>query len=250
MTRICWILRSRRHYPQLLIDEARELYGIPNHLSDANKLYYGIDWSRDGIRFQGDDKGIYDVTLYRQTIIKDPTNVDGQDIAVPITRPDYIPPQEASDKIANAIYSVDGKLMRFPTLLGEFFNDGWQLYTGEEIFPADYWGREVCLYKDGEFLRVSVRSPNSDEYIALESTVVVDIRVQSDASYYFGGTTLELPKGVTIGSSFDEVMALFTGLEPSINMQGKHTKCNLQLNNIKITIELLDGQVSFIQIYE
>ena len=30
-------------------------------LSDANKLYYGIDWSRDGIRFQGDDKGIYDV---------------------------------------------------------------------------------------------------------------------------------------------------------------------------------------------
>ena len=42
-------------------------------------------------------------------------------------------------------------------------------------------------------------------------------------------------------------MALFTGLEPSINMQGKHTKCNLQLNNIKITIELLDSQVSFIE---
>lgn len=162
----------------------------------------------------------------------------------------YEAPKEFSNDLNSFNIKYDGVLYSIPALVAEFEKNGWKVVDAPELIAARDYKFGVILQKDNKNLSVIVYndSPNAT---SAENCFVAGIM----ADEYLKKIPLELPKGITIGSSKDDVDKAYSDCEvkkdsPDDNTSGieiyKYEKDRNK--SIQLTIDKKTNSVAMINI--
>jgi hypothetical protein len=242
--------------PESKITDVVGVYGEP-HAADSDTYggggnYYGYP-DEDYIAFHGGGNDGMSITLIElrcTTYFNNPANADGQDIEVPVWMPDYTPPSEVGEKLANGVFAVDGKPIRIQAPLYEFLNDGWKLFSakGSDMLISAGERRELVIYKGGKILLVNLLHRHDGKEIPIELALVSAISDQQRNGRFSFGGSLELAGGIKVGSSLADTLAAFAVLEPNIEMKGQDATFNIWLPDLQYKVIVADGIVTSIYI--
>lgn len=237
-----------------LISEVIAFFGEPNQLSNYS-LSYGHDgYSGLTIEIKTNDRNeaVAGSFTYTKTFVPaNPDDIDGLNVKDIADVPDYMPPTELGDKLANKVVSLDGKLMRLPVPLSELLTDGWTVdyvYGYNEATTLDPSANvSVFLRKGNAILESSVTNFSQTEKVPLESCLLTNMR-ERRSDPYADQSNILLAQEIGIGSNRRSVVLLYLDLKPDVSVYGSQETYSIRFRegNTKVTVQ--DDQVTEIYV--
>lgn len=128
---------------------------------------------------------------------------------VPESVKSYKAPTELTNDILSFNAKYDGALYNMPAPISEFKKNGWIIQQApKDDIPSRDFQTGIVLRKGNQTLRTSIYN-NSDKATSAENCFVTEI-ISDEIST---NVSLELPKGITVGSTKEAVEAAYSGMK-------------------------------------
>lgn len=157
---------------------------------------------------------------------------------------------QLSDNLFSFQISIDGTVIQLPCNVADLTALGWKIDDNKAENPlADGYTTGVNVYhEDGSYITLSIYNI-SGETVTFANAMVDDVSIHGRS---LGGHEIFICKGLSVGSTKDEVVAVY-GNEPSydyVSDDGSYSKLEYEGNNFrnKITFSFKDDIVSDIDI--
>lgn len=188
-------------------DDITAAFGTPNDtrtstMDTSVTLTYEKDIYEEVEFYIGEDPKYSRITM--KNFVSDESDVTETSEEVPDYLSEYVQPTKLGDDILSGVFQLGDELYVLPVPLQVLLDDGWTMAAKPDAVGAGNTNWDVRLEKDGA--RIYPRIKNFADYQTIpENCAICDLQVDQDS-----GINLKLPKGISIGSTRDEVEAAKT----------------------------------------
>jgi len=188
-----------------------------------------------------------DIKNFVEKSASDSNKENSSSAEVPESVKSYKAPTELTDDILSFNAKYDGVLYNMPAPISELEKNGWILQDApKDDIPSRSFQSGIILRKGNQILRTAIYN-NSDKATSAENCFVTEIICDEITT----NVSLELPKGITVGSTKEAVEAAYAGTkvnksDSSIFEYCTYTKKVQQ--EVSIAIKKETGKVSKISV--
>ncbi|MBN1045028.1 hypothetical protein DVW08_06535 [Clostridium botulinum] len=188
-----------------------------------------------------------DIQNFVEKSVSDSNNGNSSSSEVPESVKSYKSPTELSDDILSFNAKYDGVLYNMPVPISELEKNGWELQEApKEEIPSRDFQSGIVLRKGNQTLRTSIYN-NSDKSTSAKNCFVTEIICDE----FTTNVSLELPKGITVGSTKEAVEAAYAGTKVNKSDSSTfeyYTYTKKVQQEVSITIKKETGKVSKISV--
>lgn len=183
-------------------EDAEAAYGTPSddNTTDSGTVFlrYEKD-SYQGVKlvFDGETKQLYSIDIEN---ISEPENFEASEISqdTPEIVSKYQAPASISDDFGDYTFSLDDAVYQLPAPVSTFISNGWEIVDDAGTTVAGRDTGRLTLMKNNQQMRVGIQN-YSEGATTIENCFLIS--AESDS------TPMVIPKGITIGSTQEEVDA-------------------------------------------
>ncbi len=192
------------------IDDIINAYGVPVY-RDASEdsetiMYISEDSTRErAVMFRvytkkADKK--YNAIVLSNGDYEHISNTTSTDPNIPVFFGDYNCIEDEGD-ITTPVVTIDGVKYMLPAPVGEFIDNGWNIYTAPSALPSTK-GDTITLAQKEKQMKCGIFNFSTRQHY-VKDTAVDSIEYNADSKF-----TLTLPGGITLGSTKQELDRLIT----------------------------------------
>ncbi|MDS0525840.1 hypothetical protein NNC19_09140 [Clostridium sp. SHJSY1] len=234
-------------------DDVIKAYGNPTRTSEQDTstyMYYEVD-SYQKVEINIDKKSGKVSRIELQNLndksASDSKSSDSSSGEVPESVKSYKAPTELTDDIGSFNVKYDGVLYHMPAPFSEFEKNGWSF---QDVPKGDISAREfqngIVLRKGNQTIRTAVFN-NSGKSTNAKNCFITQV-IGDD---YTSNFPIELPKGIKVGSTREEVQAAYSGANikkgDSASLE-YYTYTKQTLEEVQIIVNKQTGKVSKISV--
>lgn len=194
-------------------DDIIKAYGNPTRTDERDtmtKMTYEIgDYQSVKITFDNKLGKVYEFDIQNFSEKSAESSKKSSNSNASVSATGYNAPTELTDDLFSFNIKYDGILYHMAPPLSEMMKNGWEIQNApkDEVASRGF-SSGVILKKGNQTLRTSLYN-NSSKATSVENCVVTDI-ISDD---FTTQVPLELPKGIKVGSSKEELEAAYSGLK-------------------------------------
>lgn len=234
-------------------DDVIKAYGNPTSSNERDTQTYmtyevgAYQSVKITIDKQSDKVSSIDIENFVGKSASDSNKGNSSNAEVPESVKSYKAPTELTDDILSFNAKYDGVLYNMPAPISELEKNGWTLQDApKDDIPSRNFQSGIVLRKGNQTLRTSIYN-NSDKATSAENCFVTEIICDEITT----NVSLELPKGITVGSTKEAVEAAYAGIKVNKGDSSTfeyYTYTKKVQQEVNITIRKETGKVSKISV--